>query len=112
MLKQGHRLGDPFCCAHARSNDVFFHRPSDVPALVSRIEVYSEAAHVHELFSNMFKFLHLSILLITNFKKFLAPSCLGLDKPGRFSASPFWERTVTHSVSQTDRQRAIMPLQI
>ena len=60
MLKQGHRLGDPFYCAHARSNDVFFYRPSDVPALVSRIEVYSEAAHVHELFSNMFKFLHTS----------------------------------------------------
>ena len=40
MLKPGHCLGDPFCCAHARSNDVFFHRPSDVLALVSQIEVY------------------------------------------------------------------------
>ena len=26
LLKLGNRMGDPFCCACARSNDVFFHR--------------------------------------------------------------------------------------
>ena len=34
-LKPGHRLGDPFCCARAQSNDVFFFRAVGVEKDIS-----------------------------------------------------------------------------